>query len=236
MSEYVAQQDARSLSRTPSTSRSARPGYARTMKQPVSGRLSRDQLEILAAHGEERAAEVGDVLFKVGDLTYPFIAIREGEVAILDVAGNEIVRHGASGFLGELNLLSGQTVFLTAVVTKPLRYIAVDRDTLRALLFENGPLSDLVLSTFITRREALQTVDGIGIEVVGPHSSAATMQMIDFARANRLPYTWSPVDPPDGAEPPVIRLPGGLELENPSRGQLLRSLGIGLEIVGPRSW
>ena len=35
-------------------------------------------------------------------------------------AGNEIVRHGASGFLGELNLLSGQTVFVTAVVTKPL--------------------------------------------------------------------------------------------------------------------
>ena len=46
----------------------------------------------------------------------PFIAIVEGEVAILDAAGNEIVRHGASKFLGEMNLLSGQTVFLTAVV------------------------------------------------------------------------------------------------------------------------
>src|SRR5207302_332912 len=81
----------------------------------------------LAAAGEERTARVGDVLFQVGDATYPFIAIREGEVAILDAAGKEIVRHGASSFLGELNLLSGQTVFLTAVVTKPLRYVAVDR-------------------------------------------------------------------------------------------------------------
>ena len=59
-----------------------------------------------------------------------------------------------------MNLLSGQTVFLTAVVTQPLRYIAVDRDALRALLFDDGPLSDLVLSTFITRREALQRVEG----------------------------------------------------------------------------
>ena len=100
------------------------------------------------------------MLYRVGDATYPFIAIREGEVAILDAAGNEIVRHGPSGFLGELNLLSGQTVFVTAVVTQPLRYIAVERDALRGLLFEDGPLSDLVLSTFIARRAALQRVGG----------------------------------------------------------------------------
>ena len=52
----------------------------------------------------------------------------------------KIVRHGRSGFLGELNLLSGQTVYLTAVATEPMRYIAVDRDVLRALLFEEGAL------------------------------------------------------------------------------------------------
>src|SRR5256886_8153603 len=45
--------------------------------------------------------------------------------------------------LGELNLLSGQTVFLTAVVTKPLRYIAVDRDALRALLRSEEHTSEL---------------------------------------------------------------------------------------------
>src|SRR5439155_490894 len=83
-----------------------------------------------------------------------FVAIREGEVAILDAGGNEIVRHRAGGFLGELNLLSGQTVFLTAVVRQALRYIAVERDALRAMLFEDGPLSNLLLSTFIARREA----------------------------------------------------------------------------------
>src|SRR5207244_13344598 len=133
----------------------------------------------------------------VGDATYPFIAIREGEVAILDAAGNAIVRHGASGFLGELNLLSGQTVFVTAVVTKPLRYVVVERDALRALLFDDGPLSDLVLSTFIARREGLQRVQGIGVEIVGPRSSEATMQLLAFARANRLPFAWHEAAPPD---------------------------------------
>ena len=37
-----------------------------------------------------------------------------------------------------MNLLSGQTVYLTAVVTQPMRYIAVDRDALRPLLFEDA--------------------------------------------------------------------------------------------------
>jgi thioredoxin reductase (NADPH) len=193
--------------------------------------LSASQLATLARKGKELTAAVGDVLYRVGDPTYPFIAILEGEVAIHDAAGNEIVRHRTGSFLGELNLLSGQTVFLTAVVTKPLSYIAVERDALRDLLFDDGPLSDLVLSTFIARREALQRVQGIGLEVVGPRSSAATMQMLDFIRANRLPFSWEDEQPPDGGEPPLVRLPGGSELEHPSRGEVLRALGVGRELA-----
>ena len=196
---------------------------------PASPLLSPSQMATLARVGEERTADVGDVLFRVGDQRYPFIAILEGEVAILDGAGNEIVRQQASGFLGEMNLLSGQTVFLTAVVTKALRYIAVDRDELRSLLFDDGPLSDLLLSTFIARREALQEVQGIGFEIVGPHSSAPTMRMVDFARSNRLPFTWRDED---DVEPlPIVRLPGGVELRGPSTGQVSRALGIGRELA-----
>jgi thioredoxin reductase (NADPH) len=198
---------------------------------PAAPSLSASQLATLAAAGEERTAGVGDVLYRVGDATYPFIAIQEGEVAILDAADNEIISHGPSGFLGELNLLSGQTVFVTAVVTKPLRYIAVDRDVLRGLLFEDGPLSDLVLATFIARRETLQRVEGIGIEIVGPRSSEETLRLIAVARANRLPLTWRDESPAGGEEPPVVRIPGGGELKHPSSGDLLRALGIGRELA-----
>src|SRR6185295_11609168 len=201
------------------------------MAAPASPSLSASQLATLAAAGEERTAAVDDVLFRVGDAIYPFIAIREGEVAILDAAGNEIVRHGASSFLGELNLLSGQTVFLTAVVTKPLRYVAVDRDALRVLLFHDGPLSDLVLSTLIARREALQRVQGIGLEIVGPHSSAATMEMLDFARANRLPFTWNDGPSGGGVEPPLVRLLGGLELHHPIVCEVMGALGVGRQLA-----
>ncbi|MGP0038819.1 MAG: cyclic nucleotide-binding protein, partial [Solirubrobacteraceae bacterium] len=79
---------------------------------PPSPTLSASQLARLRELGEERTADVGDLLYSVGDREYPFMAIIEGEAAILDAAGHEIVRHGPSGFLGELNLLSGQTVFV----------------------------------------------------------------------------------------------------------------------------
>ena len=197
---------------------------------PASRALSSSQLETLAEHGVRRTAQVGDVLYTVGDATYPFIAIEDGEVAILDAADNEIVRHGPSGFLGELNLLSGQTVFVTAVVKQPLRYIEVERAELRKLLFDDAPLSDLLLSAFIERREALQRVEGLGVEIIGPRSSDATMRMLGFLRANRLPFTWHDQAPDGGEEPPVVRLPGGVEMKHPSTGDVLRAIGVGAEL------
>ena len=133
-------------------------------------------------------------------------------------------------------------MYLTAVVTQPLRYIAVEREELRRLLLEDGPLSDLLLSTFIARREALQSRDGIGIEIIGPRSSEATRHLLDFARRNRLPTTWHDTSRPEGAvalaaidglvddELPLVRLPEGLELRSPTAGEVSRALGIGLDL------
>jgi thioredoxin reductase (NADPH) len=208
---------------------------------PVSRALSKSQLATLAEHGEERTAEAGETLFRIGDESYPFIAIVEGEAAVLDGSGEEVVRHGASGFIGEMNLLSGQTVFLTAVATEPMRYIAVDREDLRSLLFEDGSLSDLLLSAFIERRERLQQRQGIGIEIIGPRESSETRRMLDFARRMRLPHSWiAPEDDGEakalieGLDPdeiPLVRLPGGMELRQPTNGELSRALGIGLELA-----
>ncbi len=207
------------------------------VRPPAAPSLSAAQLATLAALGEERTAAAGDVLYQVGDSGYPFVAIVDGEVAIHDAAGNEVIRHGPAGFLGEVGFLSGQTVFMTAVAVRPLRYIAVDREALRPLLFEDGPLSDLVLSTFIARREALQQIEGVGFEIVGPHTSAATLRMVNYARTNRLPFAWrDPAQDEAAAELvaelgddslPLVRLPGGPELRGPSTGEVSRVLGIG---------
>ena len=213
---------------------------------PATRVLSSTQLATLADHGVERTAEPGDTLYAIGDRTYPFIAIREGEAAVLDGAGEEITRHGASGFLGELNLLSGQTVFVTAVATQPMRYIAVEREQLKRLLYEDSGLADLLLTAFIERRELLQQRAGTGFAIVGSWDSPETRRLVDFARQQRLPYDLIAPGDVGGAEgdagdngdagdraagEPYVRLPGGIDLCNPSNGQLSRALGIGLELA-----
>ena len=103
---------------------------------------------------------------------------------------------------------------------EPLRYIAVEREALRSLLFDDGPLSSLVLATFIARREALQQVAGLGVEIVGPHSSEATRRILEFAgatgcrspgatRSSRTTRTrrrsWPASTPQPAARPPAGR-------------------------------
>lgn len=124
-----------------------------------------------------------------------------------------------------------------------MRYIAVDREALRPLLVEDSSLADLMLLNFMRRREALQGLEGVGIEIVGPRSSASTRELAEFGRRSRLPYTWR--DPEHGEDPdaqrmidalepgqlPLVRLPGAAELHNPSNGELSRALNIGLTLA-----
>ncbi|MGE5408968.1 MAG: FAD-dependent oxidoreductase [Syntrophothermus sp.] len=203
--------------------------------------LSRSQMQKLARVGEERTADAGETLFEIGDRGYPFVAILEGEVAIFDGAGEELVRHTAYGFVGEMNLLSGQTVFLTARFTQPTRYIAVERDALRQLLFDDTSLSDLLLTAFIERRESLQARQGVGLEIVGRHDSDRTRSLAQFANRQRIPYTVRDPQEDEGAADavaglaadalPLVRLPGGTELRAPSNARLSRALGIGRELA-----
>jgi len=209
-----------------------------TTTRPI---LSAGQFETLLAYGEEGTAAVGDVLYSVGDETYPFIAVLEGEAAIVDASGNEIIRHGTGGFLGEMNLLTGQTVYLTAIVTEPMRYVKVERHRLREVIADDETLADILIGAFIARREVLQGVDGVGIEIVGPWSSAETRALVEWVRRARLPYSLRDSDRDAtaretietlGGEPlPLVRLPGGEDLWGPTPGQLFRALGIGLELA-----
>ena len=204
---------------------------------PPSPTLSGFQLRTLAGLGEERTAEVGEVLYGVGDRSYPFIAILEGEAAILDAAGNEIVRHGASGFSRRV-----EPALRTDGVRERGRYPAhaVHRGRPRgdALAPVRGRAPGRCRAVaLIARREALQTVPGLGLEIVGPRSSPNTRAMVEFARRNRVPFTWrdsdSAGDPSaagqvaglDAESLPLVRLPGGLDLQGPSTGQVSGALG-----------
>ena len=64
----------------------------------------------------------GELLFQAGEASYDLFVILEGEVEIVrfdDADANVIVAYGPGGFVGELNLLTGQRRTLSCRVTEP---------------------------------------------------------------------------------------------------------------------
>ena len=69
--------------------------------------------------GVPRQVQEGEYLYREGDVAYDFFVLVSAEVDIVvAVDGGErvIVRHGPGRFLGELNMLSGLRVFVSARV------------------------------------------------------------------------------------------------------------------------
>ena len=193
------------------------------MSEPASPPLSSSQLARLAEIGEERSAPVGELLYRIGDRALSVRGDPRRRGRDHRRGRKRAHRQGPSGFLGELNLLSGQTVFVSALVVEPLRYIAVERGALRSLLTEDGPLSDLVLSTFISRREALQTC-----RESAWRSSARTARSRrgnPRVRARKSAPVHLGGCSPGGREAslPLVRLPGGGELRGPTPARYPRS-------------
>src|SRR5258706_3352809 len=132
-------------------------------------------IDEIAALGAERAVEVGEILFRAGDDTPPLFVILEGEVEIVrqDNHGEEVVAtHVAGGFLGELNLLTGQRAYLTARVTKPGRVLMVEPPVFRELMSTRPAISDLIFRAFVARRELLRSGAGAtAVQIIGsPYS------------------------------------------------------------------
>jgi thioredoxin reductase (NADPH) len=133
----------------------------REIGDPVAfPRLSEAQLTRLRSFGTPRTVEAGDVLYGPGDATYDLIVIEDATVEIVqpettDAAEESLVRFGPGSFLGELNLLTGQAVYLIARVVEGGRVHRIAPARFRQLMAEDPELSDILVEAFGARREVL---------------------------------------------------------------------------------
>ena len=171
-------------------------------------RLSEGQVEALSARGHRSPTTVGDRLYRAGDSPYDFFVILEGLVsAHADAEGAEppVAVHGPRRFLGELSLLTGQPAFYTTVVRAAGEVLEVEPGALRQLVGEDSGLGDLVLRSFLLRREILSGL-GAGLKIVGSRYLPDTRRLCDFAVRNRLPFRWIDPERDPGAEALLERL------------------------------
>ena len=156
--------------------------------------LDDTQLAIVAALGERRRVEAGDVLFSPADDHYDFVVVLSGSVEILGVDGEVITRHGARRFLGEVSLVTRQRPYLTARVAEPSEIVVVPAEVFRSRVMTDVRLSDTVLEAFLARRAVLLSAAADTLKIVGSTFTPASMALREYAVRNRLPHQWIDAD------------------------------------------
>jgi CRP-like cAMP-binding protein len=207
--------------------------------------LREDQIEILRRYGQKRKMEVGDVLFRAGDTQNDFIIILEGQVEVVDdfAGGARTIGTFLAGrFLGELNMLTGQAMYLTAVVREAGEVLAIPRERLKEIVTEEPNLSDVILKAFLARRIYMIRT-GLGLRIIGSRHSGDTTRLREVAARNRVPHVWIELEEnPEaevllgrfGAKPsetPVTVWQGEDVLKNPTNLEFARTTG--LEVDAP---
>jgi thioredoxin reductase (NADPH) len=217
------------------------------IRSTASPRLREDQIEVLMRYGETRKTVAGQVLSRAGDASYDFIVVLEGALEVVDDFAGEartLVIQRAGGFVGELNMLTGQARHVSVMAREGGEVLAIPPERLKEVVTEESNLSDILLKALLARRSWEMRNGGTGLRLVGSRRSRDAGRLREFAARNRLPHVWIELeDDPNaeallerfGAKPsetPVAIWQGKDVLKNPTNAELAQA--IGLTVDAPR--
>ena len=206
----------------------------------ASPTLTEDQVRFLSNYGTIRQTSVGQVLSRSGDIFSDFIVVVEGQVEALDDFAGESRTMGvlsAGNFGGELNLLTGQALYLSFVVRQPGKVLTIPRTQLKAVVTEDTTLSDIILKAFLARR-SIGMRAGVGLRIIGSRHSHHAASLREYVTRNSWVHGWIEFgeDPEAeallqrfGATPsdlPVAIWQGKEVLKNPTNAELARAIGL----------
>jgi thioredoxin reductase (NADPH) len=212
--------------------------------------LSSADMALVGQLGVRRQVREGEYLYREGDVAYDFFVLVSAEVDIVIAAGGDervIVHHEPGRFLGELNMLSGLRVFVSAKVVKAGEVIEVSRDRLRQLMATNPRLGDTILAAFVARRGLLMTGASPSVRVIGSRFSPESSRIMEFLIRTRVPHEWLDADQDPQVEGlvkefditasdlPVV-VATGTVLRRATPGELSAYLGFTVESLPERSF
>jgi thioredoxin reductase (NADPH) len=155
--------------------------------------LTASQLAKLEPFGRVREYEDGDRVFDAGDCNRSFFVVQEGGIVIL--SGNHIVTiHKPGQFSGDVDLLSGHPVVVSARAQGPTRALEIPPDKLRSIVQTDAELSEILLRAFILRRLALMERGQGNVVLIGSRHSAGTLELQEFLTRNNQPYAYVDVE------------------------------------------
>jgi thioredoxin reductase (NADPH) len=212
--------------------------------------LDASEIAAIDALGKRRSVSAGEFLYREGDARYDFFVVVSGAVEIVVQADGEerlVARFGPGQFLGELNLLSGQRVYVSARVAESGEVIDVPAAALRDLFASRPKLADRILAAFLARRARLLRDASQAIRLVGSRFSPDSLRLREYLARNRIPHEFMDADRDarverllrdlavEPADLPVVIAPGTV-LRHPTPGELAAYLGLTLDSIEQRGF
>jgi thioredoxin reductase (NADPH) len=181
--------------------------------------------------------EDGQTVFHVGQSDIDLFVVESGAMQILNPAEDNavIATHHPGQFAGDIDLLTGRPVIVTAVARGKTRLIRVPSERFREILNKVPRLSEKLLLAVQERRRMLSEAGTLGMKVVGPGKCRDTTRVREFLFKNFVPFTWTDSSSDAGKKlmegwgspkkSPVIQCTNGDLLINPGLRELAKSAG-----------
>jgi thioredoxin reductase (NADPH) len=182
--------------------------------------------------------EDGQTVFHAGQADIDLFVVVSGKIEIQNPTDGHqvIVVHDPGQFSGDIDVLTGRPVIVTAVARGATRLLCVPGNHLRALLNRVPSLGEKLMTAFTRRRELLSRSGTLGLRVVGPGRCRDTSMVREFLYKNFVPFTWFDTETEEGKlaqaalgspqKTPAIECGDGKVLLNPSLQELAREAGI----------
>jgi thioredoxin reductase (NADPH) len=203
--------------------------------------LNDAQIVRLAAFGQTRQVQAGEIVFEQGDANHGVFVVLEGSIEIVGVSGkyDAVLRVlGRGEFTGEVNQLSGRRSLVRCRAREAGTLLEIGRPNLQLILQTDAAIGEFFLRAFLMRRVYLiahQVGDAL---LIGSNHSGDTLRLREFLARNGHPHTYVDVerDPDVQAvldqfkvrvtDIPVLICRGELVLRNPSNAEVAECFGL----------
>lgn len=158
--------------------------------------LDPEHFDKVKRYGHVRDVQEGEYLARSGDPSARLFLVESGTLDVVRDATpgfpETVVHvHGPGAFAGELNLLTGQKMWLSIRVGTSGRIHIVESGEFDTLMEDEPDLSDIVLRELLERRRTLRTgAAATAVEIVAEQFSAEAQSLRTYVTRQHIAHNW----------------------------------------------
>lgn len=161
-------------------------------------------LKVIAERATCTCFDGGEMIFAQGMRNAPFYVLESGRVVFFDRNQSDRETYFSSVtkgmFIGDLSMFTGEPTVAECRAIEPTRVLQLSIEQLRELVRDNSEAGDLVLRTFMARRDWLEGQGYGQIQILGPGSCPGTYTLREFLGRNQIPFNWQDPETNDDAK------------------------------------